>query len=177
MTIDLRPFCDRNKRRNLHRPFTRGEFTYATDGALVIRVDHRADVPDNEKAPLAEGLPWPDASTVYAPPAVPGLPILEEIECPRCDGGQVHDCPTCHCECGSCDGSGRMLEPYSADVGEAIFSVKYLFKILVLPGIQFGPSKQAEPMPFRFDGGEGLLMPLTSRARKHVGASEDEAAA
>ncbi len=45
--IDLKPFCgDNDIRYYLNEPFSEGEFTYATNGHILIRVPRRDDVPE-----------------------------------------------------------------------------------------------------------------------------------
>jgi hypothetical protein len=51
--IDLKPFCDKGSFRGLEAPFTVGDWTYATDGHICIRVPRRADAPERGRQPDA----------------------------------------------------------------------------------------------------------------------------
>jgi hypothetical protein len=55
MKIDLTPFCaspDAN-RCQIERPWSRGKWTYATDGKIVVRIPRDPEVPENKLAPSA----------------------------------------------------------------------------------------------------------------------------
>lgn len=121
---DLQKFCsDEDTRYYLRAPFSRGDFTYATDGYIGVRVPRIADVtneegPDFEKlmsstAPAVNTQPFP---AVVVPPRGPkplrpckdcdGLGYIKQ--CSHCQGQGETDCYACGHECGCehCDGSG-----------------------------------------------------------------------
>lgn len=158
----LLKFCGRDPRRqNLHKPWSRGEWTYATDGRVAIRVPRISSIEENPSAPAAETLPFGDETTPFAP--APEIKIsLNTSPCEDCDGrGYLHDCPTCECACSFCEGTGDVLEKQTIGIGPATFNAKYIKRIQILPGLRFGPADKANAMPFRFDGGgEGLVMPM-----------------
>lgn len=53
--IDLSHFCyTEDDRSYLKQPWSRGDFTYATNGHIMVRVPRRSDVPENDKAPDAD---------------------------------------------------------------------------------------------------------------------------
>jgi hypothetical protein len=110
-----------------------------------------------------------------------GKGYLEEIKCPDCKGEGECDCPTCghagdctRCSgsgyifdataskepCGDCDGQGHHETLASIEVGIARFQNRYLRLIAALPGLEFQPHGPLEPGRFRWDGGEGMLMPV-----------------
>ena len=49
MSIDLDSFCcDDPERPYFSQPFSLNEHTYATDGAICVRIGRRADIPENK---------------------------------------------------------------------------------------------------------------------------------
>jgi hypothetical protein len=123
-----------------------------------VRVPRRPDIPGNEQAPNAEEkLSWDFSRVTFSP-----LPanLLPE-KCWRCEGrGHKHDCPDCRCTCEYCDGTGK-LSPPTVRIGRVPFAALYVDLIQKLPGTEIGKPKHApKPLPFRFEGGEGLLMPM-----------------
>lgn len=107
--IDLSPFCD-PKRDKMNTPWAHGDYTYASDGIIGLRVARRDDVvrtdgPDFQslidKAGPARNLqPLPDLSFPTTAPT--------EGPCPDCNGvGYIEKCRECDgtgcvecCECG-----------------------------------------------------------------------------
>lgn len=183
--IDLQKYCGDDKfRPYLNRPFTVGEFSYATDGRIMVRVpridgwdppgiDHAWDGPFKglEKAlfgPLAHK-------------ALPPLPKSTERECEDCEGrGKEHDCPDCECDCENCDGSGReIITPeISTTIRGGIFNLKYVALMLELPGVlvQTDRADGEAPLLFKFDGGIGAMMPRRANCERHVEIETDRAA-
>lgn len=54
--IDLSHFCyTEDDRHNLKRPWSRGDFSYATNGHIMVRVPRRQDLAVNDAAPDVEG--------------------------------------------------------------------------------------------------------------------------
>lgn len=158
--IDLQSFCDDDERRGygIGKPFSRGEYTWATDGKIMLRVPRRDDVPENDKAPRAECV-WPKvAADAFQPLVNADLPDPGRETCEVCEGrGTEHTCPDCSCKCKFCDGAGTMEEEIAVELGDfGEILVHYAKLLLSLPGIAV-----AEPadgiMQFRFDGGEGIM--------------------
>lgn len=169
MAIDLKQFCSTDPGRPyLHEPCSRGDFTYATNGHIGVRVPRRDDVPENPKFPDLQRVMdlIPAREFVAAPPVkLPRLEITEE-HCSLCDGrGTEHDCPDCECVCEDCNGEGVVTvssdDGHYANIRHATFMLKYVRQILALPGIAL-PTVIPDhgPMPFHFDGGMGVLMPI-----------------
>jgi len=125
--INLQRFCadQYDLREHLRAPFRRGEFVYATNGHVLVRVPvaDGYDAPVNENAPtkLDEMFRCIDAET----PAWRSLPPVHAVEkCCRCEGSgriRVEDCE-------SCDGKGDFdRDGYTYDcqacTGEGIVEV------------------------------------------------------
>jgi hypothetical protein len=55
MKFDLTPFCasPEANRCQIERPWSRGKWTYATDGKIVVRIPRDSEVPENKLAPSA----------------------------------------------------------------------------------------------------------------------------
>lgn len=110
-------------------------------------------------------------------------------DCPECDGkgevewetpfnSYVRECKTCEGEetipgqagdkvCPNCRGEGKSY-PWNAaplEVGNVLFNVRLLALLADLPGAKIYPviwpdeSKNPDPSLFKFDGGEGFIMP------------------
>ena len=168
--IDLAPFCEKadGYRLNIKRPFSRAGFTWATDGRILVRVPLRADVEENPNAPHAERL-FPDlADVTFAPlPSVKWPEMPTRAECKWCEGrGTQHDCPHCTCTCNECEGTGKDISAAGVIVRGLHFNVAYIRLLLALPGLEFTTKpKEGQPAPFRFEGGEGVLVPMRGESR------------
>ena len=173
---ELKQFCSRDPcRPNLYSPCSRGEWTYATDGHIAVRVPRIEVTIDTPKYyPPIETLPFADAETIFTPAPKIAIPEIGSRECERCSGrGHQHDCPDCKCECEGCGGTGQGYERASVGIGTAVFDAKYIALILRLPNIQFAsPPKEIEPMAFRFNGGDGVLMPTHGPYAIHIQIAE-----
>lgn len=130
--IDLSSFCH----PPYPTPFTQGDYTYATDNHIVVRVPKRDDAPVNPDIPM-----WELAKAFIQADLARYVP-LETSE------GYVSD-------------EGREWK-----VGVAWFKADYLDRISALPELEVSHRGQLEPMPFRFTGGVGLLMPCKPPIRK-----------
>lgn len=121
--INLNAFCSKERSRSyISQPYSIGEFTYATNGHIAIRVPGVVALP-NEKAPASiEGM-FADADTrAFRPFDLVTAPPAKRVRCERCRGaGYVTSCETCDgeglhtcnddscgCEheCGACKGMG-----------------------------------------------------------------------
>lgn len=168
----LKPFCGEERARSyLHEPFSLGDYTYATDGRVLVRVPRLAGVGEVERAPKAERLftAYPLATELRPLPAF-AFPAPERITCDGCKGlGREHDCPDCQCECDLCDGVGTLETVASASLGGAIFDCRHLKLITALPSVRVPISPiQNEPMRFVFRGGDGLISARTVAADRHI---------
>ena len=160
--IDLTPFCSPqdDPRYYLCAPFSDGDFSYATNGHIIVRVPRRADIQEREKAhpschklfienPAREMIAIPDI-----PPAPP------QIDCMTCEAtGKWNDGDTVE-KCEDCGGTGKKNARQDIAVGEVHFAAKYLRLIITLPGAgKISPNGTGSAW-FTFDGGDGLLMPI-----------------
>ena len=162
--IDLAPFCSTDPRRPyLHAPSSRGDFTYATNGHILIKIPKRDGIATADKFPDCEKVMPSFAGVSFKPLAHVVLPPRKTVPCDICEGrGHAHDCPDCGCECDECDGRGSLPIIISVDLRGGIFDAHYISILLSLPGIEI-PERHTDPnkpMPFRFDGGVGCLMPM-----------------
>lgn len=175
--IDLQKFCGVDETRPyLMRPFSFGDFTYATNGHVMVRLPRISDVKEIEKSGT-----WDKPLDCHAGAdfraaddfLLPALKPSEEEQCSVCDGrGYIHDCPDCECICSMCDGKGFEIaeKRTSTTLCGASCSLRYVRMILDLPGIEISgnPSANGSPIPFRFEGGIGALMPLNCRYPDHI---------
>ncbi len=123
-TIDLTKFVDPN-RVYLAEPFSRGAYSYATDGHILVRVPRIATIADGI-GPTGKSLDDLVAVLDKPLPQLDPLPAVSEPnfphrDCKSCGGsGRVMKCKRCHgageiecCECGndqecpSCKGHGE----------------------------------------------------------------------
>lgn len=175
MEIDLSAFCYREDDRYfLKQPWTRGDFTYATDGRIMIRTPARADIIDIPSAPNINPEDFPfrhseiPSSEWLAIPEV--LPPSERITCTCCKGKAVryrHGDETTQVRCSECDGKGFYLSAVGVyfrkiDRIPVKLSEIYLAILQKLPCIRIAPFAQAatEPCPFMASEALGYLMPM-----------------
>lgn len=182
---DLQPWCyeDPDYRGGaISTPYSQGDYTIATNGHVLIRVPRMADVTRNDGpdiVPLFEKAPEPEEWFFVPPPQPPTT-----MECTACFGKKV--CPECENEgtieiysrgrwyevkcrscngagmfvsCDECDSSGHIVTFGWSKVGNQAFSDKYLALLKTLPGVEIGPTHDLKLARFRFDGGDGLIMP------------------
>ena len=162
MTIDLMQFCERNAMRVwLAEPFGIGEYTYASNGVILVRVPWSVwpsyYLPEEARpASFPTVMEWLDGSPAMAPlPAIPPGPFYEK--CLWCAGsGEVE-----YDECEECDGEG-VIEKYTYyRFGTRSFNARYLRMIKALPASQLaidGP--KMDGALFTFSGGRGVVMPV-----------------
>lgn len=162
--FDLTPYCSTEEfRPYLQKPASRGDWTYALNGHILVRVQRRAEVPEIERFPDGEKILNPLNFSACEPVVFRQFPPHpEDEECPRCNGrGTKHDCADCTCECSKCGGSGRVVAVQGCLVHGIPFDLKYIRLIAGLPGIRIPKTIDPKnPMPFVFEGGIGVLMPL-----------------
>lgn len=152
---DLLKFCS-DDRDELREPWTTGEYSYATNGNILIRVPRLADVPPR-KLPLGPKMldkifPLPEPKRWLRVDRLQ-FPARDFTTCPECMGADR--CP----EKGfGFPGCTPLFEPM--EVGGAWFNSDYLFLLASLPDCRIGPMEPLVGAPFRFGGGDGMLMPM-----------------
>jgi hypothetical protein len=167
-------------RQGIEQPFSVGEWTYATNGHICLRVPRRDDIAENPAAPDPSSLfnlrPLKYKKRREYKPA-PQFDLVEPFEwneksqCFYCRGtGKAHveHCPSCACKCLRCNSAGKLTIlnfrraalASPADPWARTYNAKYLSWLQSLPNLESGLSRRRyDPLPFRFAGGEGLLMP------------------
>lgn len=207
--IDLKQFCTTaDPRPILRTPFRIGEWVYATDGQVLVRLaqDGRAEA-DLSQTPknielligaahknIVEWWPWPehDGKNEFKPCTACRETGVLLVDCDECDGegsircekcGLLSRCRACQGRgdkadpegkpCQECGGSGRLMAEGGAKqrlpTGELIGSVNFK-KIASLPGAEYGaPKTLRSPIPIRFVGGIGCVMPIAERAPEAEG--------
>lgn len=145
----------------LHHPFTREEWTYATNGRIIIRVprvEGVATVPVQAEAVFTEI----SSQEVAIPESIPDPTISE---CPKCRGTGVIVCLTCEseCSCKKCQGAGRLTEDPPVLIGNQRLRADHLRLISRLPGVKLLLNIQpGENCAFTFEGGEGRMSPVSA---------------
>lgn len=173
--FDLQPYCkDEPRRYAINRPWRQGEYVYATDGRILVRVQHQlcecggpdGKVPDCEQVinPMAKVRDWE-----FPPPGV---------HCEECSGigRRTAICSTCR-GTGWYIIAGQMEPCFHEDDCEAVqifacdncriefeaarFAQWYMNLVRRLPNVRVGvidKKDERAPLYFRFDGGVGVLM-------------------
>jgi len=166
MKEKLKVFCHKINPR-ISESWTRGDFTFATNGHVLIRIpalDEIAEKPDvvdamkviQENPEPKEWFPVPDVT----PPKEP-----TEEPCDKCDGKGETECHTCgqDVECPECEGAGKIITDIiitPIKIGGIWFSNLYLHQIKeCFPDAEIGPNEYPKAARLRFAGGDGLLMP------------------
>lgn len=165
--IDLQQFCGTDSTRaKLAAPFPDGEFTYATDGRIIVRVsalDYPSLSESNAPRNVATIQKWNHPAITDWRDLPPGLPEDDWRECKTCKGLGDHYCETCEDwhDCGKCDGAGRKYHIIGIAVGASKIDAKYLRKIATLPDAKIeNPSEPNDAVAFKFTGGVGYVMPV-----------------
>ena len=187
--IDLQLFCGNDEVRTyINAPFRRGDFTYATNGHVLVRVpaidgDALAgiDNPVSESALYHILTAHPDP--IFAPLRI-GLPEQTSKPCEVCGGTGVwkdDPAPGMYTTCDNCDGEKTINVITSVSVNGVHFDIKYIKLVAALPGAEFSinPIKSSMkswrdfvPCPFRFDGGIGALSSMRSAGDLDLGNIE-----
>lgn len=151
--MDLKQFCaDKDDPRwFLHQPWSRGDFTYATNGHIIVRVPRLPDVPENVQAPNAQALMFKAAPAKDWMP-VPAATMPPDGICDQCDGTGLdedgEDCEWCEHT-----GKGKCFD--GMDCGDSHFAQRYLAQI---QGWEIAPNGLKSAW-IRCGDALGLLMP------------------
>lgn len=101
---DLQKFCERDHCK-LSEPFSYGQYTYASNGHIMVRVARLSDVPERDDvATMMEKIDkiflLPIVQLAHFP--LPDFPAPEKHPCKECRGkGKDYTCP-------ECDGDGEI---------------------------------------------------------------------
>ena len=166
--MDLQRFCHEYRGKgSLSTPFSRGDYTYATDGRMIVRVPRLKDMPERDNAPKADHLGW-NHSELSDWTNPPKIDLSGTEKCSLCKGsGKATVCPECDGEgevvaetamneyevtCKTCEGDGATAggkDMCSSCDGTGLYidnPVKYgsryiggllLAKMSILPDLQF----------------------------------------
>lgn len=169
--VDLQLYCSSDPYRTyLHKPFSSGAFSYGANGHIMVRVPRNEGIPEQTKQGewdrAFKALPDATFSTLSHKP-IPEHPLGP---CQACDGrGFLHNCPDCECECERCHGHGTTYPDISTTIRGQLYALRYVAMILALPGVQIADKTEpACPLLFKFDGGDGAVMPRTRQGREHI---------
>lgn len=165
--IDLKQFCSVEPRRTtLLQPWSGGEYTYASNGHILVRVK-RVDGVDTEQPKMTDMV---ESWLAKAPtePMVPmpvvELPDIEWVDCLSCEGnGVAHpDCQTCNCLCEDCEGKGKLEGArHLVRYGDDYFNAKYWRMIMGLRDPYIATAVNSlKHFHFTFYIGHGIVMPL-----------------
>lgn len=105
-----------------------------------------------------------------------GTGKAKSVRCPECDDGEfehgthTYECKDCDgngdtlipdegSDCDKCRGSGRDLSK-AVPLGPCHLRHEYLAALQNLPNCEIAPINATEAVPFSFDGGRGVVMPV-----------------
>lgn len=181
----LMKFCDENN-EDLKLPFSMGDYTYATDNKVLIKIPRMSEFAENLRAPNPEKLDienpekWYPVGDIRMPKSV-DCSFCEgqgkNFECPECGGGGTVwlsnnyseypgiDCKSCGAIgeiafCEECNGTGVVAQQNPMDFHGVTFDQHYLALLSKLPNCEIGLISKTATTPFRFDGGSGIIMPM-----------------
>lgn len=152
----LKAFCSTDElRMTLWEPFTQEGWSYATDGAIIVRIPAIPEI--TEKCSYNCGaLNWSEAERVTP---LPTLPERGWLPCPEMEEFGM---TTCRKTCQECLGTGRVPTKQRITIGERDFNSEYLRLMkMFLRNVKTNlPTAGEKMLRFTFEGGEGLLMAL-----------------
>ena len=134
----------------IRAPFSRGEYSYATDGSIMLRVPRIADIPENKDAPKrfeswfeikGQETSLPDVEVKWFP-------------CKWCE--EEEDPPTCR----NCYGNGKGFLAKPVQIGDSYLSNLYIKAIQAnLKNPKITIVGMHTICLITYDGGDGVLMP------------------
>jgi hypothetical protein len=184
---ELRAFCGTDDDRAwMHQPWSRCDYTYATNGKILIRVPRLADVEDGNYSKSCDNLVRPHDTAEWLPMPVVDMP--EPETCSACEGRKADmrcderegcgkltlssnkhdydvDCISCGGSgrlptCPTCHGTGQVMPIDIVHVGEAAFQTRYLALFSRLPCCEIAATGPESVAAIRFTGGVGAIMPF-----------------
>ena len=160
---DLMKFCNPRKIR-ISVPWSDGEYSYATNGHIIVRVPRVASIKEREWPRVDNLFPYDNPPAWFSVSDIK-LPEVQTADCSTCNGDGIiehDDCLDCggH-DCVDCGGTGTIVAIQPVLIGNSYFKLALLSILGDLPNCKIGPA--TEPLkqaPFQFDGGDGLIMPM-----------------
>lgn len=118
----LMEFCKDTGNPNAKLPYSIGDYTYATDGFIFVKVSRIAEFTENPKAPDTEKIEYGEIKAWYP---VKNIKPPKAIDCEVCEGeGKNFTCPECSgcgtvwlsnawseypgIKCNLCNGTGKI---------------------------------------------------------------------
>lgn len=163
----LNRFCSKDGfRPSISEPWSRGTYSYATNGHVICRVPRQEDISERDDAPGAVDKMFDiPAPAEWFPLADMKIPKEKMVECSECEDGKIQheECQDCDGHtCENCNGTGKVSQAMTpVAVGNTHFQGVYLRILKDLPDCKLGPHADLMGCAvFMFDGGDGLLMPM-----------------
>ena len=181
-------FCKNAGKSSMRLPYSIGEYTYATNGHIFIKVPRITEFPENPKAPDPEKIEYLESPKEWYP--VKDIKTPKPIDCDNCGGkGRNFTCPECdgdgfvclsnnyssyEVDCDSCDttgevefceeceGTGKAISYNPTDFNGVTFEQRYLALLSKLPNCEIRLTSKTTISPFKFDGGSGAIMPMSN---------------
>lgn len=159
--ITLRQLCEfcstDETRQDLIAPFVIDQYTIATDGRTMVAATGNFYYTKPAGEELAMKVKREYLAKFPTDPTVKWeqrdwLRPLETEQCSDCDGDG----------CDECDLTGRTFLSKTLNIGCRQLNYEYLIRIQRLLGVMFAVEfgGEMDPLPFKFDGGIGFLMPM-----------------
>ena len=164
--IDLQSFCANQweVRSYLQRPWRDGEWVYATNGHMIVRVPAES-APDVEARTSAQPKNPPDMFRVALEQEGEFLlmpPLPEDVPCPTCAGtGEIDEGIYGTDECPSCFATKHTFTYF--ELGDSGFNLHYLRLLSALPQVRIRTQGTKTAAALIFDGGQALLMPMRAK--------------
>ncbi len=135
-------FCDSDGDQRINRPWSVGDKTYSTNGHLIIRIDRQPEIEEKADAP--------DIQKLFEKDTLSPQEWFEIPELPKPKYKDYSDCIE--------DGKIEILE--KTEINGSIFQNQYLRLLKELSNCKISPTGHDKPAWFKFDGGDGLIMPM-----------------
>jgi hypothetical protein len=176
---EFSPFCSKDfSRMSIQVPILNGGWLYATDGHVCVRAQG-VDLPVGFGEVAPKGMsqwPHPEKSVLDGLPRfferetpafrrVVNMPKQNpKVVCEGCMGEGGFQCEACDHpnECPACGGDGYNVEDIWLDLGGVLMSLNLLSRIAHFPNLEISLDAEnpLKGQRFRFDGGEGVIIPL-----------------
>ena len=155
--LDLQAFCvaQDDVRIHLARPWSRDEWSYATNGHIIVRVPRRNTIGENTNSPDARKLF--DETPIGKWCQVPETAMPAKVPCRWCDGTGKDLSDRRH-KCEECKGTREQEDIHSrTKIGDVAFANRFL---ALIQGWEIAPNSLEQAARIRCGGAEGLLMPM-----------------